>query len=99
MAMDYPVSLGRRGAGGVRDRQGLPCCSRGGTPDGAVWGDPVPAGASGAAPGEGASPRFLFCHILKALAHPRVRRRMGTPLRRSARQPGLRWEGLGLRSD
>lgn len=81
---------GRRGTGWAGSRAAA-CRAGGGPRDGFVRGDPAPAGTPEAAPGEKTDPSFLFCHILKALAHPWGCRRTATPLRQS-REP--RWREM-----
>ncbi|XP_064559252.1 uncharacterized protein LOC135442904 [Zonotrichia leucophrys gambelii] len=86
-------SPGRRSAG----RQGgrLPFPARA-----TRWlraGDPEPSEAPGPRRLGAPSPRFSFCHISQALAHRRVGRRTGTPLRawERRRRPEVPGEGSG----
>lgn len=91
------VRAGRRSAG-----TGGGCChSRGAPRGGSARVTRRPQSPRGRAGRLGArNPPFPFCHILQALAHRRVSRRTGTPLRQSCawdrgRQPELPGEGSG----
>lgn len=78
---DGDISSGRRGAGAGRvPPLAVPGADHGVAPCGVTRRPPKPQRA---APGEKTNPWFLFCHIFRALAHPRVCRRTDTPLRQT----------------